>query len=72
MRARRGRLIEMERLRIEAPREGLDAVGGEGVAADLDALADRDVLPELHDAACSRRPIISDVVRVMTRCAPWR
>ena len=66
MRARRGRFVEMERLRIEAPRERLDVVGGEGVAAELGALADRDVLEELHDAACvrrSRRPSISDVVK---------
>jgi hypothetical protein len=38
----------MERLRIEALREGLDVLGGEDVAADLDGLADADVLEELH------------------------
>src|SRR4051794_22240887 len=48
VRARRGVVVDMERLRIEALREGLDVLGGEDVAADLDGLADADVLEELH------------------------
>ena len=65
MRARRGRLVEVERLRIEAARERLDVVGGEGVAAELDAVADRDVVEELH-AGPRRAASISDVVSVIT------
>src|SRR5262249_58420583 len=34
LRARPGRLVEMERLRIEARRERLDLLRGEGVTAD--------------------------------------
>ena len=55
MRARGGLVVDMERLRIEALREGLDVLGGEDVAADLDDLADVDVLEEFHGAACITR-----------------
>ena len=66
MRLRRRGLVEMERLRIEPPRERLDLLGREGVAADLGTVADAHVLEEPHqpdipscDAlAASRRPNI--------------
>jgi len=54
VRACRGRVVDMERLRIEALRERLDVLGGKGVAADLAGLADADVLEELHDRLCAR------------------
>src|SRR4051812_23331772 len=67
MRPRRGRFVEVERLRVEASRKRLDFLGREGVAADLGALAHHDVLPELHDAACPRRASISEVINIITR-----
>src|SRR5262249_61691158 len=76
-RARGGRLVEMERLRIEARGEGLDVLGGEGVAAELAHLADANVLEELHGllgalgspsraALAARRPNIGLTIRVIT------
>ena len=52
---RRRRFVEMERLRIEFARERLDLVGGEGVAADLDAGADDEILEEIHAPSLRRR-----------------
>src|SRR5262249_58897703 len=76
MRARGGRLVEMERLRIEARGESLDVVGGEGVAAELAHLADANVLEELHRllaalgfpsraALAARRPNIGLTISVI-------
>jgi hypothetical protein len=47
----------MERLRIEALRERLDVLGGKDVAADLDGLADADVLEELHVGGSAGTPM---------------
>src|SRR5262249_3554056 len=79
MRARGGRLVEMERLRIEARGECLDVLEREGVAGDLGDLAAADVLEEFHDRppACSpscdppaaRRANIGLTIRVITGCA---
>src|SRR5262249_53362052 len=77
MRARGGRLVEMERLRIEARGEGLDVLGGEGVAAELAHLADANILEEFHDllaafgspppaALAARRPNIGLTIKVIT------
>src|SRR5262245_13587884 len=52
-RPRRGRLVEMKRLRIEAGRKRLDRLGGEGIEPDVAALADLDVLVEFHAGASS-------------------
>src|SRR5262249_30679381 len=56
MRARGGRLVEVERLRIETHGEGLDILGGEGVAADVAALADAGIPGELHRPPPASRP----------------
>src|SRR5262249_56598185 len=80
MRARGGRLVEMERLRIEARGKRLDVLGGEGVAAELARLADANVLEEFHDllpafgsppraALAARRPNIRLTIQVITRWA---
>src|SRR5262245_56111733 len=77
MRARGGRLVEMERLRIEARGKRLDVLGGEGVAAEVAHLADADVLEEFHDllaafgsppraALAARRPNIGLTIKVIT------
>src|ERR1035441_1988966 len=66
MRALRRRLVDMERLRIEAGGERLDVVGGEGVAADLENVADADILEIFHGRASgSRRPNIAVVTMVV-------
>ena len=67
MRARRRFLVDMEQLRIEARGEGLDFVGGEGVAADLVDVADADVLEIFHGRASGwRRPNIAVVTMVVS------
>src|SRR5262249_40362529 len=77
MRARGGRLVEMERLRIEARGNRLDVLGGEGVAAELAHLADANILEEFHDllaafgsspraALAARRPNIGLMIKVIT------
>src|SRR5450759_3305717 len=66
MRTLRRRLVDMERLRIETGGERLDVVGGEGVAADLENVADADVLEIFHGRASgSRRPNIAVVTMVV-------
>src|ERR1700722_1173901 len=74
MRARRGRLVEMEKLRIEAARERLDLLRRKRVAAELGALADAHVLEVSHAPAFSpspadgeRRPRMKCGVSVITR-----
>jgi hypothetical protein len=64
---RRRRFVEMERLGVEFARERLDLVRGEGVAADLDAGADDEVLEKIHapSFAAPRRANISvDIIRI--------
>src|SRR3954471_14731331 len=81
MRARCRLFVEMKGLRIEAPRERLDLVGGKEMAAERKAVAELDVLEIVHVtsaravAACTaagvRRPNIEVVVRVMTGTRAW-
>src|SRR5262249_45833288 len=77
MRARGGRLVEMERLRIEARGKRLDVLGGEDVAAEVARLADANVLEEFHGslgafgspsraALPARRPNIGLTISVIT------
>src|SRR6516165_359401 len=71
VRARSRFLVDMKELRVIAPCERLDALGREGVAAELLALANSQVLEKLHaDApACAdiRRANIILVREVMTQ-----
>src|SRR5450759_209650 len=70
MRTRRRFLINVERLRIEADGEGLDVVGGERIAADLENVADLNILEKFHvGAPGSRRPNIA-VVTMVVRTLP--
>ena len=48
MSARRGGLVEMERLRIESCGKGFDLLGGKGVAAEALAVADANVVEKFH------------------------
>src|SRR5918996_3385739 len=64
-------LVDMEALRIEAPRKGLDLVCTEMVCAELAAVADPDVLEILHGASAGRVPKISGLVSAITRVPSW-
>src|SRR3569833_774741 len=67
MRARRLLLVDVKALRIAAPRERLDTVGGEGVAAGHDDVADKENIEETHGAPPGvRRPIIKVLIMVVT------
>src|SRR6185369_1225294 len=66
VRALRRDFVDMEILRVETAGESLDRFRGEGVAAELEDVADLDVLEKLHDAAApSRRPMIIELVSVV-------
>src|SRR5262249_5457929 len=69
VRARSHFLVDMKKLRVIAPCERLDALGREGVAAQLLALANSHVLEKLHADACGgvRRVNIIVVREVMTQ-----
>src|SRR5262249_43350068 len=71
VRARSRFLVDMKKLRVIAPCERLDALGREGVAAELLALANSQVLEKLHAEApaCAdiRRANIIVVREVMTQ-----
>src|SRR5450759_4365829 len=70
MRALRRRFVDMEELRVEALRERLDLVGGEGVAADRESIADLDFLEIFHGRGSGwRRPSI-EVVIIVVRQLP--
>src|SRR5581483_9117941 len=70
MRLRRSRLVHVEGLRIVLCGKRLDLLGGEAVGAELDPLADIDVIEVLHAAGISRgggrRMIIWGQVSVIT------
>ena len=65
--------VDVKGLRIELPREHLDVIGGEQMRAQLDAVADADVVVEAHHdgAPGLRRPNIAGVTIVITH-SPWR